>query len=468
MSASAFAKEYNAYVPKIYVTGFGRTNLVKDKGEPTEETVFFPSENLLKGAISDLAVPLTAFLLFNANDCLAKALVKTAENLFKDIEFDNDGEPVYDNISLEKDSDAYTFRYDFRYDVTDTAAKLNEYIERVKKINGVDKVALLPESMGGAVTAAYLYLYGYDSVDTVIFRSGAMMGIRLIGEVFTQNVYVDPQGVTGYINSFLLGSTSDKVLERALVNTLAKLPAKLIAHKLNRFIAKESDYIYENSLKRTFGNIPGLWSFVPSEYYEQAKATMLDETLNKKLIEKLDVYQYEIKPNLVPLLEEMQSDGVKVAVISHYGLYGVPLVPDDNYMSDFLVDTKYSSIGATCSQIGGSLGDGYIQQNDDGYNHISADNQIDASTCALPMNTWFIKGMIHTWYTDGYWELVNWIIYESESARIDENPNFPQFLYNNVETENLDILTKDSPDPLDDHLTAQIFADGIKTIFSKN
>ena len=84
------------------------------------------------------------------------------------------------------------------------------------------------------------------------------------------------------------------------------------------------------------------------------------------------------------------------------------------------------------------------------------------------MNTWFIKGMIHTWYTDGYWELVNWIIYESESARIDENPNFPQFLYNNVETENLDILTKDSPDPLDDHLTAQIFADGIKTIFSKN
>ena len=217
-----------------------------------------------------------------------------------------------------------------------------------------------------------------------------------------------------------------------------------------------------------FGNLPGLWSFVPSEYYEKAKATMLDKDANRKLIEKIDVYQYEIKPAAAELFKKMQADGVKVALISNYGLHGVPLVENDGCMTDFLVDTKYSSAGAVCSKIGGTLGENYTQERDDGFNHISPDGQIDASTCILPMNTWFVKGMIHTWYNDDYYRLIDWIIYESENARIDENPEFPQFLYDNTDDETLEILTEQSPDPLNDNLTASTFFGAFKNLVPKN
>ena len=468
LSSSAFARGYNKeYIPEIIVTGFGRTDLILDKGEPTEDQIFLPSMNRLMPALGELIFPLSMFLLFNNYDYFAKSLVNTANNLFKEIEFDNDGEPVYDNISLEAESDYLMFRYDFRYDVTDSAKLLNDYIEQVKEAFGAEKVALIPESMGCAVTLTYLYLYGYDSVDTVIFRSSAMMGISFMGKVFTKNISISPEGVLGFINSFIQGQGSDRILERALVSRLGKLPVTFIANKLNRFFEEEKDYIYENSMYRMFGHLPGIWSFIPSDYYEEAKQTMLDEELNQKLIEKIDVYQYQIKPAAADLFSRMQADGVKIAVLSNYGFYGVPLTAENDMNTDFLVDTEYSSIGAVCSKVGGSLGDGYTQQINDGYNHLSADNQIDASTCMLPMNTWFIKGMIHTWYTDGYYDLIDWIIYDSKSARTDENPEYPQFLFDNVETEELEILMEESPDPLDDRLTPQIFADGIKELVSK-
>lgn len=468
VSASAFAQSGKPYVPEIIVTGFGRTDLIIDKGEPTEDQIFLPSMNRLKSALGELVFPLSMFLLFDSSECFAKSLVKTANNLFKEIEFDSNGEPVYDKISLERESDYYTFRYDFRYDVTDTATILNDYIEQIKEYHNVEKVALIPESMGGAVTLAYLYLYGYDSVDTVVFRSSAMMGISFIGKVFTKEIHINPQDVMGFINSFIQGQGNDKILERALVSNIAKFPVMLIANKLNRFFDKEKDYIYENSMCRMFGNLPGLWSFVPSEYYEEAKATMLDKEANRKLIEKIDVYQYEIKPAAAELFSKMQADGVKVALISNYGLHGVPLVENDGCMTDFLVDTKYSSAGAVCSKIGGTLGGNYTQKKDDGFNHISPDGQIDASTCILPMNTWFVKGMVHTWYNDDYYRLIDWIIYESENARIDENPEFPQFLYDNTDDEMLEILTEQSPDPLNDNLTASTFFGAFKNLVPKN
>ena len=45
-------------------------------------------------------------------------------------------------------------------------------------------------------------------------------------------------------------------------------------------------------------------------------------------------------------------------------------------------------------------------------------------------------------YNDDYYRLIDWIIYESENARIDENPEFPQFLYDNTDDETLEMLDK--------------------------
>lgn len=461
--ATAFAKTAKEEVPIIEVYGFGRTNLIMDKGEETEMSIFMPSTDLLLPAIAKLILPLMGYLITGNAHIFAKALVKQATNVLEPLRFDDDGEPVYDNISLERCPDNYTFRYDWRYDVVDTAKILNEYIQQVKEETGCEKVALVPESMGGAVTAAYLYEFGYDDIHAVVFRSSAMEGITLMGELYTRSLNIDTDSVLGYINGFLLGKTADRVLLRGLINTVGRIPVSLLAKFLNGFFEDEKEYVYDECLCDLFGNIPGMWTFVPDEYYEDAKDSMLDETENAKLIEKLDNYEYNIRANIVPMIQEMKDNGVKVAMISHYGLYCVPIIPGDTYQSDFLVDTKFTSIGATCSEVGCTLGDGYVQAKADGHNHLSPDMQIDSSTCAFPDSTWFVKGMVHTWYNDGYDELIDWIIYESEDASVYENPAYPQFLYNNVENESVEPLKTSDPDPIEDNIFVMLF----NNIFNK-
>lgn len=452
MGTVAFAEADKTDVPIIEVYGFGRTNLIKDKGTENEMSIFMPSTDLLMPAIGKIILPLVVYLITGKSEVFAKALVSAATDVLEPLRFTDDGEPAYDNISLEDEPGDLIFRYDWRYDMLETADKLNEYIQQVKEETGSEKVALVPESMGGAVTMSYIYKYGCDDIQSVVLRSSAMEGITLMGELFTRSLSIDTDSVLGYINGFLLGSTADRVLLRGLINTAGRIPVALLARFLNGFVNDELDYVYDECLCGLFGNIPGLWSFVPDEYYEAAKAAMLDSTKNAKLIEKIDNYQKNVRGNIVPMLKDMQSKGVKVAVISHYGLYGVPIIPNDTYQCDFLVDTKFTSIGATCSELGSTLGSGYVQAKADGHNHLSPDGQIDASTCAFPDNTWFVKGMVHTWYNDDYDDMVEWIINESESASVYENPKYPQFLYDSEDDESLKPLETKDPNPIEDSI----------------
>ena len=452
ISSSAFAAD-NDYFPIINVTGFGRTNLVKDKGTPDEKVAFPPSGDAINAMVKELALPAVGFLL-GENRFFAKSLVKSVNSLFEDITFDDNGNPKYNNISLQKESGysngMYYFRYDWRFDVMDIANNLNAYIEFVKAQTGAQKVALLPESMGGAVVMAYIYLYGYDSISAVVMRSSALYGLTMMGEAFTGNLRLNERAVTGFVNGFIQGAEPRQIVLRDFIRVFGSLLLKPLVWRINNFLEKESDYIYSESLSDTLGNIPGLWSFVPDEYYEQAKETMLDENENKNLIEKIDVYHYNVRPQIDSTLTEMKADGVTVAFISNYGFWPFPATQAQGYMTDFLIDTRYTSAGATCSAVDSDLGAGYTQAVDDSHNHISCDNQIDASTCLFPENTWFVKGMVHTWYNTDYYLLVYWILEEGENADVFSNPNYPQFLCNNVYVGSLEPLTTDNMNPMND------------------
>lgn len=452
ISSSAFAGNDNN-VPIINVTGFGRTNLVKDKGTPDEKVVFTPSGDAINNMIKELALPAVGFLL-GENRCFAKALVKSVNTLFEDITFDDDGNPNYNNISLQKENGysngMYSFRYDWRFDVMDIANDLKDYIELVKAQTGAQKVALVPESMGGAVVMAYIYLYGYESVSAVVMRSSALYGLTLIGEAFTGNLRLNEHAITGYLNGFIPGAEPQQIVLRDFIRAFGSFLLRPLVWRINNFLEKESDYIYSESLSDTLGNIPGLWSFVPDEYYEQAKETMLDETENKNLIEKIDVYHYNVRPQIDSTLTEMKENGVTVAFISNYGFWPFPATQAQEYMTDFLIDTRYTSAGAVCSVVDSDLGESYTQAVSDGHNHISCDNQIDASTCLFPENTWFVKGMAHTWYNTDYYLLVFWIIDEGENADVFSKPDYPQFLCNNVDNGALEPLTTDNMNPLSD------------------
>lgn len=437
------------HTPIVYVTGFAMTDIGANIDTEDEYSVFPPEMDKLKSTITSIIFPLFKLILTGNYDKFADSVATAFDDLMGDLFCDDDGNIINPNTDIvyrtapsSYHANGYynTFRYDWREDVFDIAAELNAYIEQVKALTHHSKVALKSESMGGAVTMTYLKAYGHDSIETIVMQSSAFNGITLMGDLFTGNLDVKAKNAVGYINNFLEGNDTKTVIYRTLIKTLGLVALTPVAGILDKFFDNAKAALYEKSLRHSFGNIPGIWTFVPRDKYEEAKAFMLDEEKNAVLIEKIDRYHYEVMNHTRELLDDAMADGMRLAIISHYDKYPTPCVPNADYQSDFLIDTKFTSYGATCAPLGKTFDKNYTQQVSDGHNHISADKKIDASTCEYPEYTWFIRDMMHTWYTAGYRDFVTWVIYSDKQVTVWDNPQYPQFLVNNHETRELDIL----------------------------
>jgi pimeloyl-ACP methyl ester carboxylesterase len=446
------------YVPVIYVTGFAQTPLAANAGTENQYNVFIPDAKIIVAAVASLVVPIVMLVITGNYDTFADSLTSALNGALKDIACDNNGVPVNDTVDIVKrdkptaNHAPYTesvFRYDWREDVFDVASELNDFVEETKELTGHDKVALTGESMGGAVVMTYLEEYGNDSVDSVIMQSSAYNGITLMGGLFTGDLDIKAAPAMNYIGNFIEGNDMQTVILRFIFNTYCGAVINPVAGILDSTIKNCKDKLYKNCLDDLLGNIPGLWTFVPQEYYEAAKSYMLDENENAELIKKIDRYHYGVMDKTKELLDKAIADGVKVSIISHYGKAATPVITNDNYQCDFLIDTMRTSQGATCADYGSTLGDGYVQAVSDGHNHISCDNIVDASTCMYPEQTWFIKDMMHTWYSTGYYSFIYWLAYSKTQPTVWDNPSYPQFLCNNHETGKLEVLTKDNENTQD-------------------
>lgn len=464
----AFAQSERDFAPVIHVTGMANTDLVLDKGLETEKQVFGAEEEDMNTMIKNLIVPVIFFLLGGSEERFARSLVEAVNPVFEYIKYTADGEPAY-NVSLEDELEVEygvsSFIYDWRADPMVVADELNLFIGQVKDYYKSEKVTLIAESMGGVITSAYIYKYGYYDLEAVIYRSTAMYGLTLIGELFTGRFDLEADELAQYINNYIFGEASQQVILRNVIKTLGAFIISPLISKIDRFFENESEYIYNEFLIDIFGYLPGLWSFVPDEYYKEAKDFMLDETKNAELIEKIDVYHYKVRPSINSTIKAMEADGVTVAFISHYGFSAIPATESKSYLSDALIDTRFTSGGATCSDFNTTLGDDYVQAVNDGHNHISPDNMIDASTCLLPEKTWFVKGMLHTWYSDDYENLIVWILTEGQQADVHSNPKFPQFLMNNEDDGTTLPMTEENMYFNSDEVTADVVVDFIKYIF---
>ena len=114
-------------------------------------------------------------------------------------------------------------------------------------------------------------------------------------------------------------------------------------------------------------------------------------------------------------------------------------------MTDGTIATDRESFGATCADVDGTLGEGYKQAKECvcGKNHVSADNQIDASTCRFPDITWFGKNLKHTCADNFIAELVNLIVYSDRQITVWDYAEYPQYLIN-LNGEELVPLTKEN------------------------
>lgn len=449
LAAPSFAAEGRCNCgedPIIYVAALGSATLYKDAGTDSEKVVFRPATEDYVKLVGSLLIPIVKLVIDGNYDAFGDSLVDAVLGVFGPLANAENGDSTPDITTKEElPTDpahgldySYYFGYDFRADPLVVADDLNEYVEHVKALTGHDKVRFRASSMGGVMTMAYLYKYGSDDIKSVIFQNCPIKGTAVAGALFCGEVEINSVALYRYastaITTMVPGAGGDVLQVLVKVLNFAGVFAGLTDFA-GGLVDKLVDKVFEDALIPVFRSNCGIWAFVPDEYYEEAKAFMLGSNPNAELVARIDEYHYNVQQKADVILNGLIEDDIPVMIVSATNVQRTPLVTAWRNDSDGTVDTKYSSVGATVADHAETFADGYVQANSAcGHNHISPDNRIDASTCALPEQTWFVKDMMHCTTHDGHGALYRWF-WENDDAvlTIYSNPAYPQYLQNDIE-----------------------------------
>ena len=439
--------------PVIYVAALGSSPITLDEGTENERVLFRPeTEYVLKEFLP--LVPAAFNLLATKDyDAFGDTLVGCVNSVFGELALDGDGNssPRVTSKTFVPESDehstdsSYYFGYDFRLDPVDNARLLHTYVQQVKELTKHNTVRFRASSMGGVVTMAYFRLYGSSDIETVIFQCCPLQGTAVAGELFNGLVEINKNALLRYAEQALPSLDSDP-LAALLYQVVEMLDCFGVWDSLvqiaDELVLNLKDKVYEESLIPIFATLPGIWSFVPDEYYTTAKDYMkLDPSAQAGLIQKIDFYHYEVQAKAAQLLRSAQADGTNIYILAGYNMQRTPLVTAYKETSDATVDTKYASCGAVCAPLGEQLGDGYTQAAFIEKNYISPDRMIDASTCILPESTWFVKDMLHSTIHDGHKKLYKIMLESDEQLTVFDYEEYPQFLQNDTVNKTLTPVT---------------------------
>lgn len=427
--------------PIIYVAALGSADVIRDAGTENETRLFRPDTSEVMRQFLPI-VPATARLVIDKNyDAFGDVLIECVNKVFGDLALDGNENskpnvtseefhPTTDEHGLNR---SYYFGYDFRLDPVENARKLHKYIEEVKEITRHDTVRFRASSMGGVVVMSYMKLYGSEDIETVIFQCCPLRGTAVAGEIYNGKVEINKNAFLRYGSQALPALDSDPLagLLYVVIEALEITGVwDILLNVADDLVKNLKDRVFNEALIPIFSTLPGIWSFVPDEYYESAKQFMkLDEDTQSGLIEKIDFYHYQVQSKVSDILNGAKNDATTVYILAGYNMQRTPLVTAYMETSDGTVDTKYATCGATCAKLGESLPTDY-QSKDERF--LSPDRMIDASTCILPENTWFVKDMLHSNIHDGFIELYNVMFNSENQMTVFDNEKYPQFLQNDT------------------------------------
>lgn len=460
--------------PLIVVSGMAAWPLVQDEGTENEKQVFAPDTESILKLVGEIAGPLALFAVNKDYNKLGDSLIPAVKELLEPLACNADGsskynittniypesmenypefannteftanEPAVVREAVEKigADHVYYFNYDWRLDPMDHAKELRKYVEKAKAETGHDKVNLAGASMGGTIIASYLAMYGSDDIDNFTMLSSAFTGTSIVGNLYNGRLEINKDGFVRILKE-VVGVEAVNILFDALDKAGV---FDILVNFADSLFANLQDRIYDEVFQDTFITMPGIWDLIALEDYEDAKAYLLDPRTDANLIARVDNYHYNVQAKLPELLEEAMENGVKVNVVSHYNMQGVPITPSYNEQNDNVIDTKYTSGYAVCAYLDETLPADYKQQNtvckDATHNHISADRIIDASTCLLPEQTWFLKNQKHVGYMY-HTELMDFILMlclGDIQYTVDNTQQYSQFMEVNPKTGELSII----------------------------
>ena len=420
---------------------------------------FPPSGEDTAKMVLSVTGPTLKYIIDRDYEALGNGILAPLRLYFSKLECDNNGNSVCDVVTTEihgsmakngitfedKDQDEFAlvragiekfgaentffFNYDWRLDPLDHAEKLHDFIESVKEETSCGRIALAAYSMGGTVVCSYLYKYGSADLDSIALCSTAFQGTTSLSSLFTADMDLSMDGLMKRLAQLTRNNTLEGLME--YINEILNLSGvngalEKFANDMQLSLKKR---LYDEFITPVFGHMPGLWALVDGKSYEDAKEWMLDENVNAALIKRADEYHYNVQQKADKLLKTACAD-TNIYLIAQYNMQGLPVSEvSSTSNNDYLIDVTYASGGAVCADLGETLGSGYVQAVDCGHNHLSADGQIDASTCMFPESTWFIRDMGHVDYPYGSGtDLIITLSASEKQLTVFSDAKYPQFL----------------------------------------
>ena len=360
----------------------------------------------------------------------------------------------------------YLFTYDWRLDPLENAALLSDYIAYVKTREEVNKVALLGAGYGGVVVHSYLWQYANEAasdVSSCVFLNSPLLGNSLIGDFMSGNLAKKMVNTGTILNSYesisateradalvryinddadgmIVGLFEDVFGSGAYVSQLSTglvwiVNAALggqdiwsdMAKTYNAFLTDGEEQLYSSSLKNFLRYAPGLWALVPNDFFYDAWYFMFpDDEASTKLTKKVNDYR-TVLATTAETLQNAQASGININVVAGYNLQILPIAGVVDEHSDCMLLTKYASAGAITAEHGSD--EVLAQAVNHEHGHLSPDSQIDASTCALPENTWFISNLPNMQFeSETASDFVMWLLSSSRLRTIWEDPTYPQYM----------------------------------------
>ena len=348
----------------------------------------------------------------------------------------------------------YHFWYDWRLDPLESADKLYDYIQAVKKVTKCDKVAINASCIGTIVTTAYVSKYGVDDIQGIGYTGSLANGAEILSESISGKFDTNSAAInrilmdSAYLGIFNFGEFINTTIDMVLATGLVDFLEKDIRDNIYNKVA----YGVTSALAlSTFFTYPSYWAAVSAEDYEDALVYVFGENYADPnheyagLIKKIENYDLKVRQNFSAIIRSISENGANFAAISKYGFQILPICESYDAVSDQFVSVEKSSFGATTSTIYDTLSDNYIlsrEQLNLG-KYISPDKQIDASTCIYPDYTWFVKNSSHSEYTSYEKKILYDVSTADEQLTVDDFP-WSQFMVYDYDTDTMEAMTEEN------------------------
>ncbi|MCQ2474332.1 MAG: hypothetical protein MJ173_00305 [Clostridia bacterium] len=320
----------------------------------------------------------------------------------------------------------YYFNYDWRIDPFINAERLNEMVIQAKKDSGKDKVNLVCCSMGGIESVSYMYKYGTQDLNRVIFLSSTVTGTHVTSDVLRGLVEITPNNLYRFVSQSL---APDNEFVQLLIKGFYKAKVfDVLCNAVNKIIDKGLDTVYDNFLLNTFGTMPAIWALVLPEYYDEAIKYVFagKEDKYSDFIALTKEYQ-KMASERDGMLKDAAENGVSICFVAGYDRCCVPVYTGGECNGDGTLEADRMLGGAVVSALNSTLGDDYVPAEP---SRLSPDRKVDLSGVLFPESTWAVRNLNHvgcSTNTDSS-DFLFWLLGYDGNVTVSSNPEYPQFM----------------------------------------